>query len=323
MKKWLSVLIKVAISVALIWFLLDKVDLVQVQARLLAMDPMWLAAAVVAMAVQIGICVLRWHAVMVAIDAVLNMLKTAQLFFIGTFFNQTLPSSVGGDAVRIYKAYKEGLSISGAVNGVMLDRVATVLALVLLVGAMMPFFLPKLAMANAEVMQLSILALVAVALGGVIFLMALDRLPARLHQWRLVRGLGQLAADTRSLFLHPLHATKALTWSVLGHANLSVAVYFLARGLDLEVSVIDCLVLVPPVMLVTTLPISIAGWGVRELAMVQGFALIGVAEEGGLVLSLLFGFVILATSLPGGLVWLMTGQKAVDEDELAKVTGEA
>jgi uncharacterized membrane protein YbhN (UPF0104 family) len=53
-----------------------------------------------------------------------------------------------------------------------------------------------------------------------------------------------------------------------------------------------------------TLPISIAGWGVRETAMVGLFGLIGVPNEGALVLSVLFGLIGIAVAIPGGVVWL-------------------
>ena len=58
-------------------------------------------------------------------------------------------------------------------------------------------------------------------------------------------------------------------------------------GLDLDVAWLECLVLVPLVMLIMTIPISIGGWGVRETAMVSLFGLVGVPGEGALALSVL------------------------------------
>jgi len=59
------------------------------------------------------------------------------------------------------------------------------------------------------------------------------------------------------------------------------------------------------VILVTTLPISIAGWGVREGAMVTAFALVGVPREGALVLSLMLGILGIVMMIPGGVLWLL------------------
>ena len=77
---------------------------------------------------------------------------------------------------------------------------------------------------------------------------------------------------------------------------------------------LDCLVLVPPVLLVMTLPISIAGWGVRETAMVVAFGLIGVPEGGAAVLGFLLGLVGVFTAAPGGIVWLMSRDKGETMD---------
>jgi uncharacterized membrane protein YbhN (UPF0104 family) len=150
--------------------------------------------------------------------------------------------------------------------------------------------------------------------------MVLDRLPAGINHYKVVRGLARLAADTRKLFLKPVHAIRVLVLAALGHANLSLIVYVLALGLKIEVSAIDCLVLVPPVILATTLPISIAGWGVREQAMVTVFGLIGVAAQSSGVLSILLGLITTAACLPGGLFWLAMADrasvaKAIEEEE--------
>ena len=230
--------------------------------------------------------------------------------------------------MRMYKAYRAGLSLSGAVNGVMLERAAAVVALVLLVIATQPVLMTR-ADARVGVWLIPALALFAVAtVAGLALLMVLDRLPEALRRWRLVRGAAHLAADTRRLFLAPAHAFKALGWAVAGHVNVALAVYLLAAGLDIEATWVDCMALVPPVLLVTTIPISIAGWGVREGAMVAAFGFIGVPAASALVLSVLLGLVIIAVSLPGGAIWLISREKRTDmvaapRDALRGETGAA
>ena len=83
----------------------------------------------------------------------------------------------------------------------------------------------------------------------------------------------------------------------------------------------DCIVLFPPALLVTTLPISIAGWGVRELAMVAVFALVGVPADGASVLSILFGLLDALISLPGGVLWVLSGDKRADVIAAASAPG--
>ncbi len=314
-KKSIALALKILVSGGLMWLLLDSIDLGVARERILDADPWLLVGAVGAFGFQVLILVWRWRAVMQAMNSSLPFLKVLEITYIGLFFNQALPSSIGGDAVRVYKTYKSGTLLSRAVNGVMLDRVATVLGLVLLVVLAVPFFTDRVGEADARwiVPAVSILAVCGIA--GLAVLMVLDNLPPRFAHIRLVRGLAALAADTRAVFLAPRHAVKVMIISLVGHANVAFGIYLIAASLDLGVTWVDCMVLMPPVLLLITLPISIAGWGVREAAMVTAFGLIGVSNEGAVVLSITFGLVAIFMALPGGLVWLMSGDRKIQDLE--------
>ena len=78
----------------------------------------------------------------------------------------------------------------------------------------------------------------------------------------------------------------------------------LALALSISISPLDAFTLVPSALLIAMVPISLAGWGVREVVFIQAFSLAGVAPSHALALSLLYGFVGLVTGLFGGAVWL-------------------
>jgi Uncharacterised protein family (UPF0104). len=63
----------------------------------------------------------------------------------------------------------------------------------------------------------------------------------------------------------------------------------------------------PPVILIATVPVSIAGWGVRESSMIVAFAYAGLAQSDGLTLSILFGAVGFIVGVVGGIVWIVSG----------------
>ena len=63
-------------------------------------------------------------------------------------------------------------------------------------------------------------------------------------------------------------------------------------------------------MLVTMLPISIAGWGVREATMGLAFGYAGLLPNEGVNISLLFGAVSFMVGAVGGLVWILSAEKA-------------
>lgn len=315
LKRWLPWVLKGSLSVGLIWFVFSKIDLTSAWAQARTLDPSMLIVALLLGLLQVWLGAFRWWLVLRALKATFTTVQTFIVYYIGVFFAIILPGAVGGDAVRMWTARRSGLSLSASINSVMLERAATVLALVLLVAITQPLLLARVPTIPGSWVfpVLSVLGFI-----GILVLASLDRLPTSLHHWRVVRGLIHLAGDTRQLFFRPTWGGATLIVAMLGHVNLSLQVYALALGLGLDVSVIDCLVLVPPVILIMTLPISIAGWGVRETAMVAAFGYVGVETHSALVLSVLFGLVCTVTALPGGVVWLLSDIRRQKQAESAE-----
>ena len=304
LRAWLSFLLKFGISAALIGFLLVKVDVEAVAHQLAGIAPWAIAVAFVLALTQAVICTERWRAVLNAIDAPLGFVVAFVIFVIGAFFSQVLPSSVGGDAVRMYKAYRAGLTVAAAVHGIVLERVATICGLAIVVAVGLPWFVSRVEPDVAAWMEPLVVLFGIGAIVGPVVLVLLERLPTSLKRWRLVGWAARLGTDARLLFARPRHAAWALAWSIAGHVNLSVVVYVLSIGLGIDVDLIDCIVLVPLILLITVLPVSIAGWGVREVSMVTAFGFVGVSEESALALSVGFGLLGALAALPGGLLWL-------------------
>ena len=93
---------------------------------------------------QIVIGGVRWASVLAGLGTKIRQGLLVRLFYVGVFFNQALPGGSGGDAVRMYLSYKHGLSLRNAVNGVIIERIATVLALVALVDITQLLFVREL-----------------------------------------------------------------------------------------------------------------------------------------------------------------------------------
>jgi uncharacterized membrane protein YbhN (UPF0104 family) len=303
-KQALVLAFKILVSIGLIaWLFGTKMDVGAIGERLGQISPPLLAAGFGVLLVQMLIGGMRWKVVVDVIGARLPLGPAVGIFWIGAFFGQVF--SVGGDAMRAYKAYRAGLKLAQAVNGVFLERAGTILALLLVVAATQPILSGRIAPDMAGTLLLVALLALAGGVAGIVLLLQLDRLPASLDRFRAVRGLRAVAADTRRVFLAPGPLARLLAWGFLTHLNLTFAVYVLARGLTIEVTWLDCLALIPPVILAATLPISIGGWGVREGAMIVLLGLVGVGENDAGALSILTGLVGLAATLPGGILWLL------------------
>ena len=107
------------------------------------------------------------------------------------------------------------------------------------------------------------------------------------------------------MFLSRSVALLTVTLSVVVLALTGATTAMLARALGMNVGLLECVVLMPLVVLMMMIPISIAGWGVRELAMVTAFGYVQLDPTDALTLSLAFGLATLASGLPGGVLWLL------------------
>jgi len=142
---------------------------------------------------------------------------------------------------------------------------------------------------------------------GLALLAVLDKLSAALPRWKAIRAAEALSVDLRAMLKSPAIVPVFLL-SILIQVAFALAAYAISVALGLHVTALQCLLLVPPVVLVMAVPVSVAGWGVREGAMVLTFGFIGVDNHDALALSVLIGAATMLASLPGGLVWLMSGR---------------
>jgi uncharacterized membrane protein YbhN (UPF0104 family) len=106
------------------------------------------------------------------------------------------------------------------------------------------------------------------------------------------------------------HGPKLAVLSLLIHVLAPVIAWCVARSIAAPVLFDQVLLLVPPVMLITMVPISIAGWGVREASMGLAFGYAGLATSEGVNVSLLFGAIYFIVGAFGGLVWIFSAEKA-------------
>jgi uncharacterized membrane protein YbhN (UPF0104 family) len=139
---------------------------------------------------------------------------------------------------------------------------------------------------------------------GLAALLLLDYLPRPLLRFRLIAPLAELARESRRLFAHAKRCSAVIGLSALTTGLSVLALKLVADGVGTRLSLGNWMMIVAPVTLIQLLPLSLAGWGVREVVLVVALSLFGVSAESALATSVLFGLCILVISLPGGLIWL-------------------
>ena len=306
--RWLFFVPKIAVSLLLLWFLFTTNDIHKVAGRLGNITTGLLVLGFLVESLCVFLASWRWRIILAAVGIRIGFPSALQILFISLVLNQVLPSTLGGDAMRAWRIVKRGSSVGRAVRGVMLDRVVALLGLALLVALGLPFVL---SITGDRVAYWILWGIVAVVLFGLAVLLVLEKILAPLNYGprALYQGLSELSRDARRLFLAPRTAGSTLVLSVLIHAASALLVFILALGMGIPVSVIECLVLIPPVILMAVLPVTIAGWGVREGAMIAAMGFVGVPPSEALALSVMFGLIVMASSLPGVAIWIVSGDR--------------
>ncbi|HAT36239.1 MAG TPA: hypothetical protein DCS82_11015 [Rhodospirillaceae bacterium] len=199
----------------------------------------------------------------------------------------------------------------------LLDRVAGFISLILLVVAAQPLLHQRI---NDPQALLAFGVITGFGVFSITAILALASLPGTFDRWRPVRGLMKLSLGARQMLRQPRIAAPVLGYSLIGHLLMISAIYLIAMDIGIKVSLIDCVIIVPSVMLVATIPISIAGWGLRESAMVTAFGLLGAPTDEVAALSVAFGLCLIGVGLPGGILWFLNpDHRVADAAEIAEM----
>ena len=129
MRRILLSTIKILISAALLYFSLRKVNLFELASRIDVESLGWIGLAIAVIFLQIFLGVLRWREISAECGAPLETRQAMRFNLIGTFFNQTLPSSIGGDAVRLWLVARTGAGWRAATYSIFVDRAIGLIAL--------------------------------------------------------------------------------------------------------------------------------------------------------------------------------------------------
>ncbi len=303
------IVVKIAVSVALLWLLFSTYDISDALARLYTVKPEFLVLAAVIELAGIAISTLRWEIILRAMGLRLGYFSAFPIVYIGLFFNQVLPSNLGGDAMRVWRIFSRGSDLVYAIGSVMMDRVMALIGLAVLVSVCLPF-VPSLT--DDPLLFRTLIGIVFVILSGLAVLLVFDRflpLVRRILPEELMQQLVALSHDIRRFLLGLRASIPALAISIINHVAMVAMAWVIALGLHIEVGFVECLVLIPPVILFSLLPVSFAGWGMREGAMVAALGVVGVAPGDSIAISVTFGLVLLVTSLPGGIIWFVSGNR--------------
>lgn len=289
----LQIALPVTTLVVLIWRLKNDLP------SLSTLDRTSAVAAVTLLLFQPALIGLRWWLLLRQYDTKTSIVSLTSATWVSAFANLFLPAGVGGDAVRIVYSCRFGSLLGAATASVLMDRIMALVALV----ALILIFAPQLPQAVdfRMVEVLGILCAFCVVLLAAIYAYVRGSRHAK-HSPLVQRYLNWVFYMLRTVE-HPLVTTAAIAISIVVHLLSFAAFYIIVSGLSIDVSVPSFIAVSALLTFIQMMPISIGGWGVREIAAVSLLGMIGVAAGPALLASLLLGVCYAVASLPGALIW--------------------
>jgi uncharacterized protein (TIRG00374 family) len=302
---------KVAVSAALLAYLFWTTDLAALNQRVRSADLVDLLVAVLCFVLMLALATWRWQLLLGALGAPAPMRGLTASYLVATFFNNFLPSNIGGDIVRVRDSSRLTGSVATSLAVVGIDRILGFGALSLLAAgafAVAPPAVRGLAGARAVLLGLALLfgflAYVFFRPGTARWLMSVSRLSS--IEW--VRGQFEVVQGA----VHAYRARVGTIW-LAGAASVVlqalVVLYYLAvaRGLGIPLSAGAAFLMVPLCTLLQAVPVSFNGWGLREGLFALYFSQVGLTRPSALAFSLVGAGLMVLLSLSGALVWMARG----------------
>jgi uncharacterized membrane protein YbhN (UPF0104 family) len=302
MRNAVLISLKLGLSAGLIWFAFSKLDAKSALSLMTAL-PLWAAALGLALLFsEFMIAAQRLRLLLASVAPQLGYWRALDIVLIGVFFSQTLVSFVGGDAMRVWRMTRASVPLGDAARSVLYDRVFGFLGLIILIIIGLPMLFKVVPDGRVHA---AILLFIGASVAGVVFLLSLHRMPAWLQEKRIFRFAAAVAEMGHVLLRRPALLIALLLFSTALQALNVLAIWVIALGLGVQIDLAMCLVLIPPVIFLAMMPISVAGWGVREGVMVAALSTVGVPASEALALSISYGVGIVVLSLSGGALWIL------------------
>lgn len=271
-----------------------------------SVDWFLVAISILVALAQNFISVFKWRVVVLAKRLQGSVYQLLQFLYVGRLYNLILPTSMGGDVIRVYRLGKVNDNMERAAASVFVDRFTGMLLLLILaaISVLISF------RGSGELFVLSLIFVFAVVVvlgwGAVDYRIAglmercADRLSNTLFK-KIAEKFRSFQSSIRDLRGNKRFFAGIALYSALFYGFAVMNVWTSALAFDWDVELVDMIIAVPIIMLVMNLPVSIGGLGLMEASYTVGFELLGYSAELGLTTALLMRAKTLIDALIGGI----------------------
>jgi uncharacterized protein (TIRG00374 family) len=310
-KKGLLLALKLAVSAALLAYLLSTTDLGALANRVRTGDMLLLACAVVLYMAMLGLSTWRWRLLLHAQGFPASLRYLSSSYLVASFFNNFLPSNIGGDIVRVRDSSRLTGSTTTSLAVVAIDRIVGL-------GALYSLAVAAYVFGGSDVRHLAgsraILLGLGVVFGGLAYLFFK---PGTSGRFMTASGLASFdwirqQFETVQAAVHVYRERVGVVWIAFGASVALQAIvvwyyYAIAHALRIPLPLDACFLMVPLCTLVQMIPVSFNGWGIRESVFTLYFTQVGLSRDSGLAFSLVGAGLIVLLSLSGAVVWASRG----------------
>lgn len=270
LRRWLILLLKLAVSTACIWYVSTKIDFSSAATVLRKVSPFGLLAAIAAYTGSKLLAAWRLNYYFTDIGLRLPLRTSIALYWQGMFYNLFLPGAISGDAwkvIQLHRKYKSGMKITGA--AVLIDRFSGLLGLGIVLAGI-AFFVPELPAGPW---------LFGAGAGGSV-----------LFAWLLIR------------YYFPVFSNRfwqTLIAGILVQLIQILVVFFIWKSVAAPGPLHLYLLLFLLSSVAAVIPVAAGGIGLREIVFLKGAVLLGADRETAVLIGFIFYLVTVASSLPG------------------------
>jgi hypothetical protein len=305
--------VKLLVSISLLYYLLRRIDAARMWNEMQHASQLWLAVALGLYLVMILVSAWRWDRLLRAQQLAIPGRTLVGSYLVATFFNNFLPSNIGGDVVRIRDTAPAAGSKTVATTIVFIDRVIGLIGL-LFVAAVGASLTQSGGPGRAPVWPPLLWAGLIVCSVALAIAIVSPTAPSRLlrpirrfhHEW-VEERLGRLSGAFTQFKGRPAALFECLAGAIVVQLVLVAFYAAVAQSVGIPIPVSHLAVLVPVSFVVQMLPVSVNGFGVREATFSYYFLLLHLPLESALVLSLLGTATIFAFSVSGAVVYAARG----------------
>ncbi|MBN1162293.1 flippase-like domain-containing protein [Patescibacteria group bacterium] len=310
MQKYKSLIIKILVSILLFGFLFSKIDVNSVVQNFSLIDFTYVPVIILLLVLNYVLSSVRWKALLIfdnTDDVSVSYLTT--LYFVGSFFNNFMPTSIGGDVYKFVKLGKKIGSIAHGFSATFMERFTGVIILFLITLLSFPLVLSDfvdlpvvgsvLGGSKVKSVLLSIFIFILFILGLRIGLWVLEKASERFPKLKKIYSSVSEYENRQDII------KTALLTSVLVQLMSIFTQYFIFSALGVRIPIFYTFTVFPVIALISFLPISLNSIGVQDALYVNLFGVVGISPEISLSASILYHLFRLGVSLIGGLLYAL------------------